>query len=327
MARSMNKTASTIGMMDGAFFVSRTELLEWVNGLLQLNLHKVEQCASGAVYCQIIDSCRPGTVSMRKVNWMARSDHEFIPNYKVLQAAFEKNGIQRFIDVDKLIRAKYQDNLEFLQWIKCYWEREGGGCEVYDPCVARQASALPAWAKAPGRPGSDQLASRHCPLGGKGKENMADNARGHLSDTDAIKKAQPLGQRKQRPTTNSSGTGVRPSSTSSTAVAPTKKVLAANAPGQADPRIFDFSADQREKQALREENAAQKEELETMRSNLQGLEDERDYYFAKLREIEILSTTLEASPDPSLTVAKVLQDVSSILYRGDDGDDVVAAED
>jgi len=327
MARSMNKTASTIGMMDGAFFVSRTELLEWVNGLLQLNLHKVEQCASGAVYCQIIDSCRPGTVSMRKVNWMARSDHEFIPNYKVLQAAFEKNGIQRYIDVDKLIRAKYQDNLEFMQWIKCYWEREGGGCEDYDPSRARQASALPAWAKVPGRPGSGEPPSRQCPSGGNGKENTADNTARHLSNAGAIKKAQPLGRRRQPPTNDSSGIGARPSSASSTRVAPSTKVLGAIAPGQADPRTFDFSGDQREKEALREENAAQKEELETMRSDLQGLEAERDYYFAKLRDIELLSTTLKASPDSSLTVAKVLEDVSSILYREDDGDDVVAAED
>eukprot|EP00439_Symbiodinium_sp_Y106_P019156 s3996_g2.t1 len=37
-----------------------------VNGLLQVNLTKVEQCASGAIYCQIIDSCQPGSVAMRK---------------------------------------------------------------------------------------------------------------------------------------------------------------------------------------------------------------------------------------------------------------------
>jgi hypothetical protein len=32
---------------------------------------------------------------MNKVNWMARVDHEFVPNYKVLQNAFDRIGIER----------------------------------------------------------------------------------------------------------------------------------------------------------------------------------------------------------------------------------------
>merc|ERR1719253_583285 len=138
-------------MMEGAFFVSRSELLGWANDFFDLNLAKVEQCANGAVYCQIIDACHPGTVNMRKVNWMAKSDHEFIPNYKVLQSAFDKNGIERHIDVDKLIRAKYQDNLEFLQFIKCYAEKEGSYMNSgYEASIARDGKPLQPWAKAGG---------------------------------------------------------------------------------------------------------------------------------------------------------------------------------
>ena len=33
---------------DKSFFVSRTELLAWLNDLLQLDYKKVEDCASGA---------------------------------------------------------------------------------------------------------------------------------------------------------------------------------------------------------------------------------------------------------------------------------------
>lgn len=35
---------------------SRSELLAWVNELLQVNYTKIEQCGTGAVYCQILDS-------------------------------------------------------------------------------------------------------------------------------------------------------------------------------------------------------------------------------------------------------------------------------
>ena len=75
----------TIGMMEGAFFVSRGELLSWINNLLSINMTKVEQMASGAAYCQMMDAIFPGTISLSKVNWMAKHPHEFVNNYKVLQ--------------------------------------------------------------------------------------------------------------------------------------------------------------------------------------------------------------------------------------------------
>lgn len=45
---------------------SRTELLQWLNELLQINYVKVEQCGTGGAYCQVIDSiygaCSPERV-------------------------------------------------------------------------------------------------------------------------------------------------------------------------------------------------------------------------------------------------------------------------
>ncbi len=51
-------------------------------------MQKVEQCATGAVYCQVIDAIYPGSVQMNKVNWQAKHDYEYAYNYKILQSAF-----------------------------------------------------------------------------------------------------------------------------------------------------------------------------------------------------------------------------------------------
>ena len=60
------------------------------------------------------------------MNWKAKNDYEFIANLKILQAAFDKIGIKRYVEVEKLARAKYQDNLEFIQWLKRYFDLNCG---------------------------------------------------------------------------------------------------------------------------------------------------------------------------------------------------------
>lgn len=86
-----------IGMMDPAYFVGRREILSWLNGTFQMNLSKIEETASGAVACQVLDAIYPGEVPMSKVRWDAKSPHEFIDNYKVIQSVFEKKGIDKHI--------------------------------------------------------------------------------------------------------------------------------------------------------------------------------------------------------------------------------------
>ena len=109
--------------------------------ILQLSLAKIEQCATGAVYCAVMDSLYPGTFPFKRVKWGAKHEHEFVENYKVLQVAFDKNGIKRHIDVAKLVKARYLDNLEFCQWLKAYFEKNYNG-EEYDALGRRNSQEL-----------------------------------------------------------------------------------------------------------------------------------------------------------------------------------------
>jgi RP/EB family microtubule-associated protein len=86
----------------------------------------------------IMDKIFPGTINMKKVKWNAKFDYEWLENYKVLQGCFKVNGLKKNIDVDKLIKAKYADNLEFCQWLKKYHDLHWNG-EPYDAMAKRSA--------------------------------------------------------------------------------------------------------------------------------------------------------------------------------------------
>ena len=101
--------------------LSRGELLNWVNELTGLTLAKVELMGTGPALCLIIDSIY-GDLPTHKLNHRATHEHEFTANFKILQEAFTRHRIDRFIPVLRLTKLKFQDNLEFLQWIKKYWD-------------------------------------------------------------------------------------------------------------------------------------------------------------------------------------------------------------
>merc|ERR1719277_2846588 len=78
----------------------------------------------------------PGSVMMKKVKLRTNLEHEYIQNFKILQAAFKKMHVDKIIPVDKLVKGRFQDNFEFIQWFKKFFDANYGG-QDYDPNVAR----------------------------------------------------------------------------------------------------------------------------------------------------------------------------------------------
>ncbi|KAK9820225.1 hypothetical protein WJX72_007667 [[Myrmecia] bisecta] len=99
---------------------TRSELFEWLSGVLGWQIVKLEQLQSGAVYCLLLDAYESGAVPIHKVNLAARFEYEFGSNYKALQAAFDAANIQKPVDWERLMTTT-QPHLELLQWLKDHY--------------------------------------------------------------------------------------------------------------------------------------------------------------------------------------------------------------
>ncbi|OII75804.1 EB1 protein [Cryptosporidium andersoni] len=132
-----------VGMMDKCYFTGKSDLINWLNSYFSLNVSKIEDCASGAIYCQIADAVYYYQVPMKNVNWGVKRDFQFLHNYKLLQQVFGKVKQPKYIDINKLIKGKYQDNLAFLQWMKGLFDESGAAERDYDAIGRRSLGKGP----------------------------------------------------------------------------------------------------------------------------------------------------------------------------------------
>ncbi|KAF7632315.1 hypothetical protein Mgra_00008239 [Meloidogyne graminicola] len=77
------------------------------------------------------------------VKWNSRQEVDWLNNWRILQHSWKDIGIDRPIPVQSLMRAKFQDNFEFLQWFKKFFDANYDGHE-YDPTTARNNEEFPA---------------------------------------------------------------------------------------------------------------------------------------------------------------------------------------
>ena len=138
---------TNIGIMAGAYFVSRSDLLAWLNTTLEINYQKVEQVSNGAAFCQILDSIfyspsakSTAKIPLGKVKFNARTHDEIMTNYKILQSSFTRLGIKKVVDIERLRQGRFQDNLEFLQWLKRYYDIKASHDTAYPARERRRAT-------------------------------------------------------------------------------------------------------------------------------------------------------------------------------------------
>ncbi|XP_035280165.1 microtubule-associated protein RP/EB family member 3b isoform X1 [Anguilla anguilla] len=243
--------------------LSRHDMLAWVNDSLHLSYTKVEQLCSGAAYCQFMDMLFPGCVLLKKVKFQARLEHEYIHNFKVLQAAFKKMGVDKIIPVEKLVKGKFQDNFEFVQWFKKLFDANYDGKE-YDPQQARQGHDV----APPPNPGEQIFHKPKKPCGPTVPQRTSPTA----------PKIMPAPQR-------AINNPVR-----------RNPPMARNGGGDTDPQIVELNR-----------------QLMDLKLTVDGLEKERDFYFSKLRDIELICQEHEGENSP------MLSRIINILYATEDG--------
>lgn len=291
-----------IGIMDSAYFVSRSELLSWLNDFLKLDYTKIEQTCSGAAACQLMDALYPGRVPLHKVNFNAKYDYEYIKNYKVLQDVFNQIGVNKVVEVNRLIKGKYQDNLEFTQWMKRYFDIHYNGQE-YD-AVARRKGVAP---KSTGSSNTTTTATtatgtvtRSTAPGGGGGGSGVSSSNSNFSTGGAGAVASTTAAINTSGSSSDSASRKRPPSASQSRTA-SKPPLSATATG---PQSGQGDSAKRIKEL--------QEELAQLTLTVDGLEKERDFYFGKLRDIEIYCQQNEEGG------STFLAEIQKILYATDD---------
>ncbi|XP_015836823.1 microtubule-associated protein RP/EB family member 1 isoform X3 [Tribolium castaneum] len=230
--------------------LSRHDMLAWVNECLQSSFGKIEELCTGAAYCQFMDMLFPGSVQLKRVKFRTNLEHEYIQNFKILQAGFKKMGVDKIIPVDKLIKGRFQDNFEFLQWFKKFFDANYDGRD-YDAIEARGGIGL----------------------GSAAHEHHV----GGLVPHHAPAKPAPT---RQVPKVNT----VRPITKN-----PQNKGGDAGRLDELTNQIADFKI------------------------TIDGLEKERDFYFGKLRDIEVMCQESEDAQNP------LIQKILDVLYATEEG--------
>eukprot|EP00834_Sanchytrium_tribonematis_P006537 NODE_490_length_6857_cov_0.383249.p8 type:complete len:129 gc:universal NODE_490_length_6857_cov_0.383249:1044-1430(+) len=103
--------------------MSRVQLLGWINGITGANCTKIEDLGKGDVYLQLFAAYFPET-PIAKAIIRPNQEYQYRQNWKYLQIIFDKYQIPVAVNVEKLVKCKFQDNVEFCQLVKKFLDGE-----------------------------------------------------------------------------------------------------------------------------------------------------------------------------------------------------------
>ena len=126
---------------------SRNDYLKWVNDMLQMRLTKIEQLSTGEVYCQFMEMLFPGCCPCGKIIFNPSMEVEYTQNFRYLQNAFRFIKVDKVVPIDRLIKGKFMDNFDFLQWFRKFVDANYNG-EPYDALAERGGVQVPKTASA-----------------------------------------------------------------------------------------------------------------------------------------------------------------------------------
>ncbi|XP_052841556.1 microtubule-associated protein RP/EB family member 1 [Drosophila gunungcola] len=109
--------------------MSRHDMLQWVNNMVQGHFKKIEELCSGAAYCQMMEMIFPNCINLKRVKMSAKLEHEYLHNLRLFQEAFNRLKLDKTVPIDRLIKGRFQDNFEFLQWFKKFFDSQAPGLE------------------------------------------------------------------------------------------------------------------------------------------------------------------------------------------------------
>jgi len=294
---SSSSQMASMGIMNEGYFVGRKELTQWIRDNFEPSFQKVEDLASGVVYCQILNTVHPGSVQMSKVKMAAKTEVDYLHNFKCLQAGFNRKKISQRIEVEKLTKRSFQFNMEFVQFMKCYADMHLGSATAPPPSAEAKENSLPSRPAA--APAPTPAAKRAPPP----RDVVSSGARRVGAGA-----GQQAGKAAAAPQQAGKAAAAPPQPPASAGPSPCEVEAAAEAAEAAAAELC----------KAREEHSREAAEL---RVAVENLERERDFYFGKLREVEVLCQTKEASSPlgekETVTVAEVL----SILYKTDESEE------